>query len=242
MTPDRLIEIKTKLQAEIEKWEKKLQTVIDQQKKEKDLERLAKQILEYEKIEHEIEDRSHVFSVLSQPEETLASPFIKAEWYSYIEAAETVSPEMVDAVMDRFTPAMRAAIESGEDDTPDLIQAEFKEYIIPGQILGGHFDRIDGLVMEMNAQIKQRFPEYDPKQAGDLVFHAFQKAINSHVRIEPIAEAAKAGSVKALTVDQRNGLLDELEERAAILRFETARKTNVAMEKAIARREQAEEK
>lgn len=241
MTPEQLIEIKTKLQNEVEGWEKKLQTVIDQQKTEKDLEKLAKQILEYDKIEKEIEDRSHVFSLLSEPEDSLASPYVKAEWYSFIEAAETVSPELVDAVMDRFTPAIRATIEAGEDDAPGLIQAEFKEYIIPGQILAGHVDRIDGLVTEMNAQIKQRFPDYDPAQAGGLVEYAFQKAIDSHVRIEPIAEVVKAGTVKALSVDQRNELLDKLEERAAVLRFETARKQQVAMEKAIERRAQTED-
>lgn len=242
MTPERLIEIKAKIQTEVEDWEKKLQAVSNQQKTEKDVERLAKQILEYDQIEREIEDRAKVFSLLSEPQESLASPYVKSEWYAYIEAAETVSSELVDVVMEVFTPAVRAAIESGEDDSPGLIQAEFKEYIIPGQLLAGHFDRIDGLVMEMNAQIKQRFADYDPAQAGDLVYYAVCKAIDSNVRIEPIAEAVKAGTVKALSLDQRNELLDKLEERAAVLRFETARKQNVAMEKALARREQVEEK
>lgn len=235
MTPEHLIEIKGKLQAEVEVWEKKLQEVIEKQKKEKKVEKLAELILEYDKIEREIEDRTHVFSLLSQPEETLSSPFLKSEWYSYIEAAETVSPELVDAVMDRFSSAIRQTIESGEDDTVDLIQAEYKEYLIPGQILAGHFERIDGLVMEMNAALSKVASTYDPKQSSTVVYYAFQKAIDSNVRIEPIAEAVKAATVKALTVDQRNQLLNQLEERAAVLRFDVSRKQNIAMEKAVQR-------
>lgn len=233
MTPEQLIKIKTQLQSEVEEWEKKLQEVIQKQKDEKKPEKLAALILEYDKIEREIEDRTHVFSVLSQPEEALASPYLKSEWYSYIEAAETVSPELVDAVMERFAVPIRQSITSGEDDAVDLIQAEYKEYLIPGQILSGHFERIDGLVMEMNAAIMKLDPGYDTKQSTLPVFYAFQKAIDSNVRIEPIAEAVKAATVKNLTVDQRNQLLDKLEERAAVLRFEITRKQNVAMDKAI---------
>ncbi|MEK7539822.1 MAG: hypothetical protein AAB558_01090 [Patescibacteria group bacterium] len=240
MTPEQLIKMKTQLQTEVEEWEKKLHGVIQKQKEEKHAEKLAQLILQYDQIEREIEDRSHVFSVLSQPEEALNSPYIKSEWYSYIEAAETASPELVDAVMDRFAVAIRQSITSGEDDTVDLIQAEYKEYLFLGQILSGHFERVDGLVMEMNAAILKLDPAYDAKQSSAAVFYAFQKAIDSNVRIEPIAEAVKAGTVKNLTVDQRNQLLDKLEERAAVLRFEITRKQNVAMEKAVERLESQE--
>lgn len=233
MTPERLVALKNQLQQEISDWEKKLQTIILKQKSERKLEKLAALILEYDQIEREIEDRSHVFSVLSEPEETLTSPFIKSQWYSYIEAAETVTPEVVESVMDRFSPAIRAAIEAGEDDTPDLIQSEFKEYILPGQILAGHPERLDGLVMEMNAMIRKINPNFNSSSAHELVFYAFQKAINLNVRIEPIAEVVKAGTIKSLTVDERNALLDQVEERAAVLRFEASRKQNVAMEKAL---------
>lgn len=235
MTPEQLIVIKTKLHNEVEEWEKKLQQVIQKQKDEKHPDKLAELILQYDQIEREIEDRSHVFSMLSQPEEALSSPFLKAEWYSYIEAAETASPELVDAVMDRFSSAIRQSIASGEDDTVDLVQAEYKEYLIPGQILAGHFERIDGLVMEMNAACVKVDPQYDMKQSFQAVYYAFQKAIDSNVRIEPIAEAIKAATVKSVTVDQRNQLLDRLEERAAVLRFETTRKQNVAMDEAVQR-------
>lgn len=240
MTPEQLIKIKTQVQSEVQEWEKKLQEVIQKQKEEKHPEKLVQLILQYDQIEREIEDRTHVFSVLSEPEEVLNSPYLKSEWYSYIEAAETISPELVDSVMTRFASAIRQSITSGEDDTVDLIQAEYKEYLIPGQILAGHFERIDGLVMEMNAAIMKLNPAYDVKESSVAVYYAFQKAIDSNVRIEPIAEAVKSGSVKSVTVDQRNQLLNQLEERAAVLRFEITRKQNVAMDKAVQMLEERE--
>lgn len=233
MTPQQLVEIKNKLQTEIQDFEKKLQAIIVQQKNEKNVEKMAALILKYDQTEREIEDRSHVFSLLSEPETELASPFVKSEWYSYIEAAETVSPELVQTVVDRFSPAIRQAIHSQDDDAVDLIQAEYHEYLIPGFILANQADRVDGLVMEMNAACTTLDPAFTPTQSSQVVFHAFQKAINSNVRIEPIAEIVKAGSVKSLTPEQRNTLLDELEERAAVLRFEVARKQTLAMEKAL---------
>lgn len=240
VTAEQRSQWKVELQTQIADWEKKLQVIIDEQKKATSPDKLAVLILQYEEIQREIADRSHVFSLLSEPLEALRNPYVKSEWYAYVEAAETISPEWVDHVVEYFSVAIHQAIESGEDDTVDLIQNEYAEYIFPGVILGGHADRIDALVQDMHMYIRKLQPRYDEKLSTTVVMRAFLKAIDSDVRLEPVAEAVKQGSVKTLTVDQRNELMDRLEERVAVLRFEAARKQNVAMEKALAQLEKKE--
>ncbi len=233
ITQEHIFQKKQQLQQEIVDYERQLREQMAHQQQTTDIEQLAKSILEYNEIERNIEDRAHVFSLLSSPPESLLSPYVKSELFSYFVSAETVGPELVNFLVDETLMQVRALIQSGEDDSVDLIQAEFKEYVLPGKIIAERFDEIEPLVEEMNRYCTVVDAQYNPASAQAVVRYAFEIALNADIRLDPLIHALRELPLKVLNEADRALLLDHVEERLGTLRFEQARKHQVAMERAV---------
>lgn len=237
VSEEDIFKIKTQLQKEIQQYEQQLQQLIVKQKSITKVKELAKSVLEYNELERQIGDRSHLFALFSSPPESLLNPYVKSELFSYIEAAETISPEMVDFLASDLLIQVREAIQTGEDDEPGLIQAEFKEYILPAKIIGERFDEIDTLMNEMNNYCKQVDHNYDPitgpNSAESVLKYAFQISITADTRMEPTIRALREHPFQFLSSEARQELLGTVEEHLAVLRFESTKDQNIAMEKAV---------
>lgn len=244
ITEEQIFQIKKQLQQEIEQFEQERMAVQAEQAKENKVEKLAELILRYDQIEGEIESRSQLFSLFSSPPGSLTSPFIKAELFSYFEEAETIGPEMVNFLVEDFHTQAKKEIESGEDDEVDLIQAQYKEYILPGKIIGEKFDELDALVREMINYCYSVDPNYDPEHepnsAGQVLKYAFEISITADTRMEPTIEAIQNQQFMFLKGEHRLELLDKAQERISILRFDEAKKQNIAMEMAVQMLEERE--
>ena len=127
----------------------------------------------------------------------------------------------------------------------DLIEADYKEYIIPGKIIAERFDEIEGLLTEMIRFCKYLDHKYSEERASDVLKYAFRISIDADTRMPPTIKALKEFQFTYLRPTDRAELLDHVEEHLAILRFEQVRKQNIAMEKAVAilqKREEDKEK
>ena len=224
VTQDQIFQKKQQLQAEIETYEKQLQQLAAECGVMTDITKLAQSILDYNEIERQIEDRAHVFSLLSSSPESLLSPFVKAELFSYIVSAETVGPELVNFLVDDVLLEVRAAIDAGEDDAVDLVQAEFREYVLPGKIIGEKFDELESLLEEMNRDCIVVDPKYNTESARSVLRYAFEISLNSDVRLEAAIRALREMPMKYLDETDRAFLLDAVEERLASIRYENAKK------------------
>lgn len=233
VTQDQIFQKKQQLQTEIEQYEKQLQQMAITRDSVKDIQKLAKAILDYNEIERQIEDRAHVFSLLSSPPESLLSPFVKAELFSYFVAAETVGPDLVNFLVDDVLMEVRAAIDAGEDDAVDLVQAEFREYVLPGKIIGQRFDELEPLLEEMNRDCAALDPKYNPESARNVLRYAFEVSLNADIALDTVIQCLREMPFKYLNEADRAFLLDAVEERLAILRYEYAKKQNVALERAV---------
>jgi hypothetical protein len=233
VTQEQVFQKKQQLQQEIETYEKQLQQLAAERGTLTDIRKLAQSILHYNEIERQIEDRAHVFSLLSLAPESLLSPFIKAELFSYFAAAETIGPDMVNFLVDDVLMEVRAAIDAGEDDSTDLIQAEFREYVLPGKIIAQRFDELEPLLEEMNRQCKLLDPKYSSESARAVLRYAFEAALNADIHLDPLITAVRELPMKYLNEADRALLLDAIEQRLSSIRYELAKKENVAMERAV---------
>lgn len=242
ISQEEIFRVKQQLQQEIAVYEKKLQALASKQASMTNIEELAQSVIEYNELTRQIEDRSHVFSLLSQPPESFRSPYVKAEFFSYIVAAETVSVELVNVLVEAMLEQVRQDIQGGVDDAVDLIQAEFKEYIIPGKIIAERFDEIDPLVNEMNRFCHGVDPQYSDESAREVLRYAFEISITADTRMEPTIRALRDLQFAYLTTADRAALLDTVEEHLAVLRYDETKTQNIAMEKAVRMIEEKEGK
>lgn len=241
VTPEQLFEKKQQLQKEITEYEAKLQEHVKKQAKITKIEQMAKAVLEYVDIEDNISDRTKLFALFSSPPESLRRPMVKSQLFSYIEAAETIGPEMVDFIVNEFLDQVREDIAAGEDDDVELIEAEYKEYVIPGKIISEKFGEIDELLEEMIRFCRNIDPAYRPERAQEVLRYAFAKSIPADTRMEPTITALREVQFKHLTAEYRAELLDQVEEHLAVLRYDETKDLNVAMDKAVKMIEQKEE-
>ncbi len=225
-----------RLSQELNEFMVKLKELAARQQTEKNIEKIAASILQYNQLEKEISDRGYIISALNQPLERLTSDFFKTEIFSYFEAAETVGPELVDFLVEAFHQLSKTKI-LPELETIDLYQAHYKEYVFPGKILAQKFEQLDALAREMNEYIVRRDPQYDHKKSQGLLAYSFQKAINADIRLDPLIEALRQREYEYLKAEERNKLLEAIEERLGVLRFEAARQQELAMAQAIGRLE-----
>lgn len=232
--------IKKQLQEEITAYEKQLQDLIIEQKKTHNIEKLALSIMRYDQLESEIADRTLLFSLFSGSLTQLRSPYVKSQLFEYIEAAETVSVEIVDVLVSAVLTELRDSIQLGDDDSVDLIQAEYKEYILPGKIIAERFDEIDALIAEMNRFCKTLDLSYSEESARSVLVYAFRKSIDADTRMPPTVAALQNHPFAYLLPEDRAGLLDHVNEHLAVLRYNEAKKQQIAMEQAIAQREKKE--
>lgn len=242
VSQEKTFEWKKVLQQNIEQYEKRLQETVQKQATATKIEELAQLILEYEDIQNHIGDRAHVFALLSEPMEAVRRPMVKSQFFSYIEAAETVGIELVDYLTDWFLEQIRIDIQAGEDDAVDLIQNEYKEYILPGKIIAERFDQIDMLIDEMNRYCRAVDADYDEQLANDVLEYAFRISVHADTKMEPTIHAVRELQFSALTPESRASLLDAITEHLSILRFEEGKKQQIAMDKAVEMIEQREEK
>lgn len=241
VTPEQLFQVKQQLQTEIDQQSRLLAEVREKQTQVKSIEALAELVLEYNRIENAISDRGYVLTFLSSPLEKIRSPFVKSQIFSYIEAAETVGPDLVNVIIDYLLEALRNDIQEGEEDAVDLIQAQYREYILPGKVVAERFEEIDELLSEMNRYCAAVDPNYNKEQARDVLVYAFEVSITSDTRMEPTITALKEKQFEYLTPEDRAGLLDKITEHMAVLRFEEARTQNIAMDKAVKMMEEREQ-
>ncbi len=242
ITDEQIFQAKKQLQEDITKFEQDLQKLIKKQQGISNVETLAATVLQYNQIEREIEDRAHVFTLLAAPPSSLTSPFVKSEFFSYIVAAETIGPEMVNLLTDDFITQIRKELQSGEYDSVDLVHAEFKEYILPGKIIGEKFEEIDSLLNEMNVYCKNIKADYNEAEGAQQVLkYAFEISITADTRMEPTIEAIRKFPLQNLSDQDRAELLDKVEEHLAVIRYNEAKKQNIAMDKAVKMLEQKQQ-
>jgi len=177
---------------------------------------------------------------LSKPPEALRSPYVKSEFFSYLVAAETVSTDLVNFLVDSMLQELRQEIQGWEDDAVDLIQAEYKEHIIPGKIIAERFDEIDGLLEEMNRFCTVIDKTYTGDQARRVLHYAFEISITADTKMDPTIKALREMQFEFLHEDDRAALLDKVEEHLGVIRFERAKDQTIAMEKAVAMRAEQE--
>ncbi len=233
LTEQQLFEFKTQLTRDTEGLEKQLHALEAQQREEKSPAKLAQAILDFESLQQGISDRGVLFTFFSEPEATITNPYQKSEWFEVVEAAETIGPAIVDIVADYFLQHIRGDIQAGEDDAVDLIQSEFKEYIIPAKIIAERFDQIDDLLDEMNRYCTAVDRAYDSAAAQKVLVYAFEISLNADIRLEPTIAAIQKMQFRHLTPEDRALLLDRVEERLATLRFEKAKHQELALAKAL---------
>lgn len=233
ITQEQIFKVKKQLQEQITEFEAKLTEHIAAQAKLTKIEKLAQSILEYDKLEYEIASRAHLFALFSQPPESMRSPFVKAQFFSYIEAAETIGTEMVDFLVNDFITQIKADVSTDEDDSTDLIQAEYKEHIIPGKIIAEKFDEIDDLIEEMNRYCKALEPAYDESSATQVMEYGIRKSITADTKMEPTISAIKEKEFMYLTPEARAKLLEEVTEHLSILDYKEAKNQTLAMDKAV---------
>lgn len=230
---EEIFEKKQMLQEQIHAYEEHLQEVVKKQTETRKIEVLAQLVLEYDQVEKEIEDRAKVFALLSAPPQSLRNPFVKANLFELFVAAETVSVALVDFLVTDVLIQLRGDIQNGEDNTSDLIQGEYKDYIIPGKLIAQRFEEIDGLLDEMNRFCKAIDSNYDEKEAQNVLEYAFRLSIDADTQLEPSVHALEKLQFRYLTPEARQLLINHLNEHLAIVRFENARKQSLAMEHAI---------
>ncbi len=233
VTKEEIYNWKVKLQQDIERYEKQLQQIIRQQESIGKVVELAQSILQYDELQRQIDDRTVLFSLFSEPPESLRHPLVKASFFTYLEAAETVGIELVDFLVNDFLQQIRYDIQNGEDDDVQLIQAEYKEYIIPGKIVAERFDEIEPLLEEMNRFCKIVNPNYNPMEAQAVLEYGIQKSIGADTKLDPTIHLVKEVQLQYLTGEARARLLDAVEERLAVMRYEEAKDQNIAMDKAV---------
>lgn len=251
LSQEQIFAVKKQLQDQMNEYQQKLEAVLEKQKKLKKIEDIAQSILDYNEIERQITDRAHLFSLFFSPPESLTSPYVKSQLFSYFEAAETIGPQMVDFLVDDFLMQLRNELQSSvadNYDSADLIQAEFKEYIIPGKIIAEKFEQIDSLIEEMNQYCQKIDPHYDPMKppnsAFDVLRYAFEISITADTRMDPTVHAIKEIPFRYLTHEDRIALLGAVDEHLAVIRFEKTKEQNIAMDMAVhmlAQKEQQEE-
>ncbi len=233
LSEQQLFELKTQLTTDTEQLNQQLHALEQQQREEKSPEKLAATILEFERLQQGISDRGELFAFFSAPDLSVTSPYQKSELFQVVEAAETIGTKIVDIVADYFLDHIRADIQAGEDDAVDLIQAEFKEYIIPAKIIADRFDQLDDLLDEMNRYCRALDPNYDIGQAEKVLVYAFELSLNADVQLDTTIHALREFQLRFLTPEDRALLLDRVEERLAVLRFEKAKNQEIAIEKAL---------
>lgn len=233
ITQEHIFQAKQELQQQIEKFEKELAELQAKQQTIQKVELLAESIIQYNAIQREISDRAYLFSLLSSPPENLRSPFVKSEFFAYLEAAETIGPDFVNFLIDDFLTQLRADLQADDDNSVEIIQAEYKEYILPGKIIAERFNEIDDLISEMNRFCRLVDQQYDESAACDVLTYAFQKSINADTRMEPTINALREMEFQCLTQEARAELLRQVDEHLAILRYDDTKNQNLAMEKAI---------
>lgn len=242
VSDEQIFQTKQQLQQQIAQYEQQLQQLIQKQEKLTKIEDLAKSILEYNQLVQEIKDRTQIFSLLASPPSALTSPFVKSELFSYFVAAETIGPELVNFLVDDFLVQVRKEFQSGEYDSIDLIKAEFKEFILPGKIIGEKFEEIDGLINEMNMYCKNIQPDYDPiTNSKEVIKYAFEISITADTRMEPTIEAIRTQPLRDISNEDRAELLDKVEEHLAVIRYNEGKNQKIAMDKAVTMLEQKEQ-
>ncbi|MFH1426162.1 MAG: hypothetical protein ABIG66_01890 [Candidatus Kerfeldbacteria bacterium] len=240
ITQEQIFEKKKQLQEEIEQFEAKLTELVAKQATIKKIEDLAQSILEYNDLERQISDRTQLFALLSEPPESLRRPMVKSALFDYFEAAETVSIEMVDFIVSDFLTQIREDVQAGEDTDLDSVEAEYKEYVLPGKIIAERFDEIDPLMDEMVRFCRLVDAGYDEKRANEVLEYAFGKSVLADTKMDPTIKALRELQFTFLTPEARARLLDQVEEHLAVLRYEEVKNQNIAMDKAVAMMEKKE--
>ncbi|MBU0671107.1 MAG: hypothetical protein ABH835_01390 [Patescibacteria group bacterium] len=229
---------KQKLEKEVEEYHRELNELIEEQATIKNVEDLAQSVIRYTEIENEISDRGLLLSLLSQDVEHFKSPYFKAQFGSYLDAAETCSPEIVNFITNVFHDAISTDFAGYK--YADEFHTEYRQHIFPGKILAGRFQDLDPLVREMIDYIKSVDPKYDENLATHELYEAFKVALGMNINLEKLKKALEEGKIAFLTEEARKDLLAMVEEREKIRLYTAAKDQNVAMERAVKMLEQRE--
>lgn len=229
---------KQELEKEVEKYHQELNKLIEEQANITNVEELAQSIIHYTEIENDISDRGLLLSLFSQDVEHFKSPYFKAQFGSYLDAAETCSPEIVNFITNVFHDAI--STDFSKYRYADEFHTEYRQHIFPGKILASRFQDLDPLVKEMINYIKAVDPKYDENIVTQELYEAFKVAINMNITLSNVKKALEEGKIAFLTEEARKDLLVMIEEKEKIRRYTKAKDQNVAMERAVKMLEQRE--
>lgn len=242
ITQEQIFAIKQSMQEKIVVAEKELQQCIQEQSTLTDITTLSASVLRYEDLQAQLESYAQIFSFFAAPVESVLSPLVKAEVLEYVRAAMRVSPEIAQTMAHMIAEELRVLVQSQEDDAIDMIEAEYKVYILPAYVMTGLFSEINDRLQEMVRFCAQYAPTYGVDQVRDVLRYACELSIDMNESLDATIAYLRTEDNPWLREEDRVFLLDECEERLAELRFEKSKRQNLAHEKAIEMLERREEK
>lgn len=169
--------------------------------------------LKYEDLQREINDRQIVLDLLGSGDSRFSSQLYQAEFWNYLVAAETISNDLVNALVDKMHAAIVKELPTYE--SYEEFHAPYKHILIPGKIVAGRFDEIDGMVEEMNNYIQQVIPEYDRSKSLEVLPVAFGYSIAADTKNPPIQKALETRQFQWLLPEEQKRLLKEVIEQEA---------------------------
>lgn len=241
ITPEVAFDIKQRMQQEIERAEGELRACVQKQTEITKVEVLAQSVLEYEDIQRKLENYAHVFSFFAAPVQSVLSPLVKAEVLEYVHAAVQVDPDIAKKAAEMIAEELRLLIQSNDDDTLDMVEAEYRNYIVPAYLLAGLYNETNDQLMQMIRFCTQYSTDYGNTQAADVLRFGLEIVIDASEELTPLIAAIKTSFPKFLTEADQALLLDACEERLAEVRFEMSKKENLAHEKAVEMLERREQ-
>lgn len=235
ITQEQIFSIKQEMQDRIAAAEKELQQLVHDQQTLQKVDDLARTIIRYEEVEHTVENAAHVFSFFAAPVQSVLSPLVKAEVLEYVRAATEIDPTIGVSAAQLIVEELRVLLQSQDDDTLDMVESEYKNYILPALLIAGACSDVNDQLREMMRYCAQYQPSYGQKEATDVLKYAIDVAID--MALEPsmpvLVESIRTAFSQWLQEADQAELLDACEERLASIRFEKVRGQNLAHEKAI---------
>ncbi|MCW1929812.1 MAG: hypothetical protein KIH62_000680 [Candidatus Kerfeldbacteria bacterium] len=225
--------IKQRMQEQIVAAEAELQAIVHEQAQTNSVEKLSLLVLTYESIEERLENYSHVFSFFAAPVQSVLSPLVKSEALEYVRAATAVDADLGKQVAQTIAEELRVLIESQDDDALDMVEAEYRNYIVPAYLIAGLYTEANDQLMQMMRFCAQYEKEYGTVQAADVLRFGLEIAIDVSYELTALIAAIRTSFPQFLMEADQAFLLDACEERLAEIRFETSKRENLAHEKAV---------
>lgn len=221
--------------------EQVLQEIIHKQYDAQDMETLAHLHMEYQEIEQRMDAASELYIFFSKSKESWLHPLVKSELFSILHAATLVQPKLCNVIASALRDAIMTNVRKRFYDSVDLVEAEYKEYLLPAVIFSEVFGDIDHDVTMMIDACVALDPQYDRNRGIHIVRDACAHVIETVERTDAIATALQKNVITMLNADDRAMLLTQIVKRQATQRFVKAKAQEDTMKKIIEMRERQEQ-